>query len=116
MVVGAGTPEEPEALFEDVFVLRDHATLAQLFEAGAVLVAGGGLPEVRGRDDIIRTATKMWERERTYIADPRRVLQARDTALVLGERATNVVRRGKDGSWRYAITLLEVPKTPARER
>jgi hypothetical protein len=34
------------------------------------------------------------------------VVQARDTALVLADRAINVVRRGSDGAWRYAIALL----------
>jgi hypothetical protein len=52
MEAGAWTPEELETLLEDAFVLRDHQALAQLFEPGAVLVAGGGLPEARGRQDI----------------------------------------------------------------
>lgn len=103
---GARTPEELEALFEDTFVLQDHEALAQLFEMGAVLVAGGGLQDARGREQVARVATEMWDRQRTYLADPRRVLQVRDTALVLGGRAINVVRRGDDGSWRYAILFL----------
>jgi hypothetical protein len=40
----------------------------------------------------------MWECEYTYLAEPRRVLQARNTALVVAERGINVARRGTDGS------------------
>jgi ketosteroid isomerase-like protein len=114
---GARTPEELETLFEDAFVVRDLDALARLFEDGAVLVAGGGPQEARGAAHIARFATAMWECDRTYLADPRRVLQARDTALVVAERAINVLRRGSDGTWRYAITLLDTDDmTPKEER
>jgi ketosteroid isomerase-like protein len=112
---GARTPEELETLFEDAFVIRDREALAQLFEEGAVLVAGDGLQEARGGVEIARFATAMWEGDRTYIADPRRVLQARDTALVVAERSINVVRRGSDGAWRYAISLLSPDHTTTKE-
>jgi len=112
---GARTPEELETLFEDAFVVRDRDALAQLFEHGAVLAAGGGPQEARGAAQIARFATAMWERDRTYLADPRRVLQARDTALVVAERAINVLRRGSDGTWRYAITLLDTDDTTPKE-
>jgi len=36
------TPEELETLLEDAFVLHDPQALAQLFQPGAMLVAGGG--------------------------------------------------------------------------
>jgi hypothetical protein len=103
---GARTPEELETLFEDTFVTRDGEALAQLFEDGAVLLAGDDLREARGGAEIAQVATTMWERGRTYLADPRRVLQARDTALVVADRGINVVRRGSDGTWRYAISLV----------
>jgi hypothetical protein len=106
MKPGASTPEELETMFEDAFVVRDREALRLLFEDGAVLAAGDRLHEARGSDQIARLAAAIWERERTYLADPRRVLQARDTALVLGERSANVVRRGRDGAWRYAISYL----------
>ena len=104
---GARTPEELETLFEDAFVLRDSEAVARLFSAGALLVAGGTSREARGSQQIARLAAEMWDLEYTYVADPRRILQARDTALVLGRRAINVVRRRNDGSWRYAISFLE---------
>lgn len=96
-------------------MIRDRAALAQLFEEGAVLVAGDGLQEARGGNEIGRSAAALWERDRTYLAAPRRVLQARDTALVVAERSINVVRRGSDGGWRYAISLLSLDETTTKE-
>jgi hypothetical protein len=108
MEAGARTPEELETLLEDAFVLHDRQALAQLFHPGAILVAGGGPPEARGRRQIARVATQLWDLDRSYVADPRRVLQVHDTALVLAGHAINVVRRGTDGFWRYAISLLDL--------
>lgn len=102
-------------LFEDAFVTRNRAGLAELFEDGAVLVAGDGRREARGGEQIARFAVAMWEGDRTYVAEPRQVLQARDTALVVAERGINVVRRGSDGAWRYAISLLAFDPTPTKE-
>jgi hypothetical protein len=62
-----------------------------------VFVVGRGLKEARG-EEIARFAEALWDRDFTYLADPRRVLQARDTALVVAERGVNVVRRGRDGT------------------
>ncbi len=71
-------------------------------------MAGGGLHEARGRREIADAATQVWEVGRLYVAHPSQVVQARNTALVLGDGATNVVHRGSnDGLWRYAIALLE---------
>jgi hypothetical protein len=106
MPAGARTPEELETLLEDAFVLHDPKALTRLFQPGAMLVAGG-LPEARGHQQIARVAARLWDADRGYLADPRRVLQARGTALVLTGRAVNVVRRADDGSWRYAISLLD---------
>ncbi len=111
---GARTPEELETLFEDAFVMRDSRALAPLFEDGAVLVAGGG-PEARGGEAIARSAATMWEHDRTYYADPRRILQARDTALVVSDLSIGVVRRASDGTWRYAIALLSTEQTTTKE-
>jgi hypothetical protein len=106
-MAGARTPEELETLLEDAFVLRDADAVAQLFEARSVLVAGAGPRETRGRGEIARVAAEMWGLRRTYLADPRRVLQVRDTALVVSSCAINVARRGADGSWRYTISVLD---------
>ncbi len=102
---GARTPEELETLLEDAFVTRDSEALAHLFKDGALLVSGGA-QEARGEAEIVRFATALMDRDRTYVADPRRVLQARDTALVIADRCINVARRGSDGTWGYAIALL----------
>jgi hypothetical protein len=103
---GARTPEELETLLEDAFVIRDAHALGELFERGGVL-AGGDALEARG-EDIAGLASALWYGDHTYVADPRRILQARDTALIVGERGINVARRGRDGVWQYAIALLSL--------
>jgi hypothetical protein len=111
---GARTPEELEGLFEDAFVLRDPAALVPLFEARAVLVEGSANGEVRGRAEIALSAAELWSRDLTYVADARHVVQARDLALVLATQGTSVMRRGADGVWRYAISLLAIDQ-PTKE-
>ncbi|MBA2316628.1 MAG: hypothetical protein H0V93_02435 [Euzebyales bacterium] len=110
---GAHTPEELETLFEDACIVGDAEGLLPLFEQGAVLVAGGDR-EARGREEIARAARAMWGRDRSYIADPRRVLQARDTALSVGS-SINVLRRGSDGAWRYAIALMDLDQLTTKK-
>lgn len=110
---GARAPEELEALFEDSLVLRDRAALAALFEEGAVLVAGDGRP-ARGGEEIARLALATWAGERTYVAEPRRVLAAHDVALVVAGQGISVVRRGRDGAWRYVLSLLSLDTSTAR--
>ena len=105
---GAQTPEELETLFEDAFVVRDREALAQLFTDGAVLGTGPAAPVARGGEQIARLAAAIWDRDYAYLAEPRRVLQARDTALVVGDRGIHVVRRGGDGRWLYVISLLDL--------
>ena len=112
---GARTPEELETLFEDAFVTRDAEALCAMFAEGAVLAVGEGPEAARGIEEIGRLATALWAGDRTYVAEPRRVVQARDTALVLADRAINVVRRGSDGAWRYTIALLSLDSTPTEE-
>jgi hypothetical protein len=109
----ARTPEELEALLEDAFVVRDRDAVAELFEDRAVLVRDRR--EARGCDEIARWAREMWAHGRTYLAEPRRVLQARDTGLVLTPHGINVVRRGSDGAWRYAIALLSRDEATTEE-
>lgn len=104
MSTGARTPEELETLFEDALVIGDSKALAELFEEGAVLIAADERP-ARGGEEIARVALATWQAERIYVADPWRVTQARDIALVVGEQGIDVVRRGGDGAWRYAIVL-----------
>lgn len=106
MTAGARTPEELETLFEDAFVIRDREALRGLFEESAVLATGGGAGEARGEDAIARAASAMWRNDLTYLADPRRIVQARDTALVVAGGGISVVHRGGDGAWRYLISLL----------
>jgi hypothetical protein len=114
MGAGARTPEELETLLEDAFMLRDQRALAQLFHSGAILIAGGGLAEARGHQQIAQVAAQLWDSQQLYLADPRRILQVRDTALVVAGHAINVARCTDDGSWRYAISLLDLKKQRAR--
>jgi hypothetical protein len=102
---GASTPEELEVLLEDAFVTRDRDALVELFEDGAVLGAAPG--EARGGAQIGRLAAAMLERDYSYVAEPERVVQARDTALVVARHGISVVRRRSDGRWLYAISLLD---------
>jgi hypothetical protein len=102
----ASTPEELESLLEDAFLLGDGDALAALFDDTAVLVPDDGSGAARGALEIVRLASSMCGHGYAYLASPLRVLQAGDTALVVAERAVNVMRRGHDRGWRYAISLL----------
>lgn len=106
MRLGARTPEELETLLEDAFLTRDAQALCDLFEQGAVLVAGEPSREAHGSKGIRRLAQTILASDRSYIADPQRVVQARHIAVVLANGGINVARRGSDGGWRYAIALL----------
>jgi hypothetical protein len=114
MADGARTPEDLEILLEDTFVLRNGEAIAELFEDRAVLVADDGIREAHGRADIARLARQMWQRNRSYLAQPRRIVQAGNTALIMTSHGANVVRRGTDGAWRYAIALLSQDHVPPR--
>jgi hypothetical protein len=103
---GARTPEELEQLLEDALVVRDPAALSALFDDGAVLLRSGAPGEARGGRQIVRFAGELLARDLTYLAEPRRVVQARDTALVVAEHGVSVARRSPGGTWRYAISLL----------
>jgi hypothetical protein len=113
MAVGARTPKDLETLLEDTFVLRNGEAITELFEDGAVLVADG-TREARGGPEIEQLVTEMWQRNRTYLTEPRAIVQAGNTALIMTERGANVVRRGTDGAWRYAIALLSQDHIPPR--
>jgi ketosteroid isomerase-like protein len=115
MTQGARTPEELEALLEDAFVTRDAEALSRMFAEGAVLAVGDDQDAARGVEEIGRLASVLWEGDLTYVAEPRQVVQARDTALVIAERAISVVRRGDDRTWRYAIALLSLDHIPTKE-
>ena len=105
----ARTPEELEALLEDAFVVRDRGAVVDLFEPDG-LVAARALRTARGAA-IGPFVADLWAQDLTYLARPERVLQARDTALIVAEGAISVVRRSDD-HWRYAISLLHTePKS-----
>ena len=105
MNVGARTPEELETLFEDALMIGNSQAVADLFEEGSVLITGDG-ESAYGCQDIVRLALAASEGEHTYVADPLDVSQARGIALIVSERAINVVRQNSDGHWRYVIVRL----------
>jgi hypothetical protein len=107
VVTGGQTPEELETLMEDAFVLGDGEALAKLFEAGGVLVSGRGRCEARGHRAIAKATGLLAERAAGYVAQPRRIYQNRDIALLIGEGVINVARRERDRSWRFIISLLD---------
>ncbi len=80
-----------------------------------MLVAGDEGP-AHGGEAIARLALATWKGDHTYVAEPRRVLQARDIALIVAEQGINVVRRRPDGGWRYAIVLRPVDDGTERRK
>jgi ketosteroid isomerase-like protein len=110
----AQTPDELDALLEDAFVLRDRRALAALFENDALLVdAAAG--QARGAGEIASWATETWKHGITYVSAERRVLQARNTALVLTPEGIGVARRHGDRAWRYAIALVSLDNPTEKE-
>lgn len=104
---GGRTPEELETLLEDACIARNVEGVLALFDEDGVLVASGDGRLARGEAQIARAAAAIWCHQPTYVASPERVVQARDIALSLGG-GINVVRRGPDGTWRFAIALLHI--------
>ncbi len=112
---GGRTPEELETLFEDALLLRDHRALTALFESGATVVMGGEQP-VRGSEAIARAALATRNGMGAYVANPQRLLLARNIALVITDQGVNVMHRGGDGAWRYAIVLHVMEGSNRREK
>lgn len=114
----ARTPEELETLFEDAFVVRDREALAELFEDGAVLVAGDGVPEARGGEEIARSATALWERDHTYLRDLRlgnRRHDHRGGAMNQPKPLDPVAVRKDEGEARWWFAALTVIKATAAD-
>jgi hypothetical protein len=111
---GARTPEELDVLLEDAFVVRDRRAVAALFESYA-LVADGAAQEARGVREIASWAAETWSSGLTYVAGAPRVLQARDTALVITPHGIGVAHRHGNRAWRYAIALLSFDHTTEKE-
>ena len=101
-------------LLEDAFVLRDRTAAGSLFEEAAVLGGAGDGSEARGVEAIGLALAELWGRDCLYTARPRRVLQSRDTALVVADAGLHVVRLGSDGAWRAAISLLDLTASSTR--
>ena len=103
---GGRTPQELETLLEDALLSCDADALSGLFRNDGVLVIGQAGRLTRGPADLNRVTALLERHPGGYVAEPCLVLQARRTALVMGEHAINVARRDRSGSWRYAISIL----------
>jgi hypothetical protein len=112
VVVGGQTPEELETLMEDAFVLGDAEALAKLFESEGMLVLGRGQEQARGHRAISKAAGLLAERAAAYLAQPRRIYENRDIALLIGEGVIHVARRKRGRSWRFVISLLDEEQAP----
>ena len=106
---GGQTPEELETLLEDACLLRDSAALAGLFEEDGLLVRAA--LQSRGRAEIARACSLIWDPGDDYLAETNRIFQARRTVLIIGDNATSVATRGCDGTWRYAISVHSITCT-----
>jgi hypothetical protein len=113
MQLGAHTSEELDTLHKDALLMQDRRAFAALFENVAVLGGGNGTRVARGPRQIV-DAVDMWVYEELFLAAPRRLVQARGTALLAGDRSTSVAHRLGDGVWGYTIALLHTQ--PQRSR
>jgi hypothetical protein len=109
-VVNGATPEELETLLEDAIVLQDAQAVSRLFEPGGLLVIGDGMGEFRGQHEIARALNLGPDLVCGYVAEPRRLYQRRDLVLLIGDGVINVALRGSDHTWRFAISVLDLPR------
>lgn len=70
-----------------------------------MLAGAAGSSQVRGTEIAGFLAGNLGE-GRLYLAGAGTIIQARNRALVVTGQAANVVRRGRDGVWRYEIFHL----------
>jgi hypothetical protein len=103
MTAAARTPEELDTFIEAACLQHDRALLDDLFHDAALLATPGGLV-VRGREAVGDLLVS-----RPYVARARRVLQVRGTALVVVGAGVQVLGRDDHGTWRAAISFLDLP-------
>lgn len=105
MTRGAASPEELELLLEDAILLGDAEAIGILFTHHGALAADGLFPVYRGIE-MLNILASWNEHGVGYVGGPTRIVQARRTALIIGQDAISVARRSRDGSWRFAICSL----------
>jgi hypothetical protein len=101
--VAAGSPEELETLLEDALLLQDHEAVTALFEDRGVVVSGPGC--VSGRTQAAGLLAG-----RDFVASSGTATVIRGVAVVVGEHAVNLSRRGPDGQWRLVAAILIHPQ------
>lgn len=107
--VEARSPRELETMLEDAFLGDEVPAVVELFRPDGVLALGARGPEARGAS-IARLLTDLRQQDTTYVANPRRIVRAVDTALIVGDHGINVARRLPAQRWRYEIALLAFPR------
>ncbi|WP_037603877.1 Cif family virulence factor [Streptacidiphilus rugosus] len=85
---GGATPEELETLIEDALLLGDVDAATGLFHPSGVLVLKDAR-EFRGHRALCAALSTVRRHDVTYVATPRKVLQVRVAALLLGADTVN---------------------------
>ncbi|MFE0737794.1 YybH family protein [Streptomyces sp. NPDC058855] len=114
----ASRPEDVPAVFAERFNSGDAALLAEVYEESAVLAVGAG--EAVSGAALHAANGRLRELGVPIVVRPRQTYRNGDLALLIvdwvvegpgrdgaavrfGGTATDVVRRGADGRWRYVI-------------
>jgi SnoaL-like domain len=108
------TPDDLDALLEDASMVGDPASFRALFDERALLVDPWGR-EARGTAAIAGAFRELRSREGAYVACSSRVLCNGDSALVVADGGTHVLRRTRGRVWRVTISLLD-PTMRTEER
>jgi hypothetical protein len=88
---GASTPEQLDSPLEDRFVAGEASSLAELFEAAAIVALDGAGSETRDSTQIEELADQLCGCG--YITSPRRVFQTGGIALVVAQHGTSAIRQ-----------------------
>ncbi len=118
--MAARKPEEAHRLFAEAFNAQDLERLMTLYEEEAVLVPQPGAQPVKGKQAIREALGNFLALNGKITVETRSAVQAGELALLRGHwelkgtgpegqpvemahDTTEVVRRQRDGSWRYVI-------------
>jgi hypothetical protein len=68
------------------------------------------------KEGIGALALALWRDEHRDVADPWRIAQARDTALIVPRQGIAVARRDASAGWRYAMAVASREDASERSR
>ena len=101
--MAAASPEELETLLEDAVLLHDDGRCRGPLRGPRMLVTEGRC--LHGHTSAAQVLA-----QRDYVAAVRSVAVVGDLAVVVGEQAVNVSRRGPDRRWRLAVVVVQSPR------